>query len=464
MQHAVFTAMHLLDSDLRREYEQAVGTVPHLVAMETKAMDFLRTDGFDVTKAATRLAYYWKYRKWLFNERWLLPMKQTGTGCLDMDDIEILRSGVLVYIPRQNQGPLMLVDRSRLPRTGGYSACRMLFYVMTVMTDKWLQTEGATAIKVVSSDYANKSPEMSLDKEIIQIPVKALPMRLKNLMVAQSYEFGKEILVDTLAYNEWKQYEFQFGFGPERIARDSVGGVLEAMQRKGVDFDHIPQCLGGIFDISHYSASWVRMRMSMEDVMSSVPVMANHLPANQVVLAAAPSLPTTAAAAAATWQQQANYERQDKHDSYPQSMSTVTAATATTTTAITTSAAAAAAASTTSIALAVPRIPARTPAASVVTCDTTAPHHGGNKEEEEDFSVKPKRRPGETAEAFQARRNAFYYRRCCRKTNDTLSALQNQKRELERCNQTIKADNVRLEGLLAKSRYLAALVENGIML
>ena len=41
-------------------------------------MDFLRVEELNVKKAAARLAAYWRYRKQLFEERWLLPMTQVS--------------------------------------------------------------------------------------------------------------------------------------------------------------------------------------------------------------------------------------------------------------------------------------------------------------------------------------------------------------------------------------------------
>ena len=61
---------------VRQEWEEAVEVVPALVQRETPCETFLRVEQYDPTRAATRLAMYWKGRKILFGERWLLPMNQ----------------------------------------------------------------------------------------------------------------------------------------------------------------------------------------------------------------------------------------------------------------------------------------------------------------------------------------------------------------------------------------------------
>lgn len=71
-------AILTLDKKERRAYQTAMDVFPDLVRRESKVMDFLRTENFGIQKAALRLVRYWKWRKEIFGERWLLPMTQTG--------------------------------------------------------------------------------------------------------------------------------------------------------------------------------------------------------------------------------------------------------------------------------------------------------------------------------------------------------------------------------------------------
>ena len=70
-----------LDKKIRREYDTALEVFPQLVRKETKILDFLRTVDYDAPKAAMRLVMYWKLRKSMFKERWLLPMTQVRISC-----------------------------------------------------------------------------------------------------------------------------------------------------------------------------------------------------------------------------------------------------------------------------------------------------------------------------------------------------------------------------------------------
>ena len=129
-----------------------------LVRKETKAIDFLRTENYDPLRGAVRLSLYWKYRKALFGERWLRPMTQSGRGALNDDDVELLQTGFMFMIPRPNQGPLLMMDPSKLPRTAGYSGTRILFYLFTVFADYFMSTEGVSTVCTVSSQYSKRPP------------------------------------------------------------------------------------------------------------------------------------------------------------------------------------------------------------------------------------------------------------------------------------------------------------------
>ena len=76
LEHQVEALMFLMDGDLTEEYQRALEVIPERVRSEAKVCDFLRAEKNDPNKAALRLAKYWKTRKWLFGDRWLLPMNQ----------------------------------------------------------------------------------------------------------------------------------------------------------------------------------------------------------------------------------------------------------------------------------------------------------------------------------------------------------------------------------------------------
>ena len=71
-QLVLWTLQSRLDPRLTNEYRRAVEVVPDLVARECRIMDFVRTESYDTTAAAERIARYWKMRKLVFGfDKWL---------------------------------------------------------------------------------------------------------------------------------------------------------------------------------------------------------------------------------------------------------------------------------------------------------------------------------------------------------------------------------------------------------
>lgn len=290
------SAISSLDWDVKREYMEAVSLAPALVRNESNLIAFLRTDNFDPTRAARRYALYWKYRKYIFDERWLLPMNQTGTGCLSMSDIEILRSGYVVFHLRSMNDPYQhnacIIDLSRLPRTAGYSGTRCLFYQTAILAEE-LSRADVVVVYVVTS--ARRHP-MSVDRDIFTFVAQGLPFRMTSFVVVQAHDPvpGRDILIESYAYQQERILEFQSGIAPLRVAADSVQKTLADLRAitNGLERKCIPVALGGTYDYNPFM-DWIRCRMSIEDIMSAAPPILNRLSA------AATQSPTDAVAAAA---------------------------------------------------------------------------------------------------------------------------------------------------------------------
>lgn len=236
---------------MRREYDEAVQNASSLVANESKFLDFLRTDNMDPDKAAVRIAMYWKYRKQIFEDRWLLPMTQTGHGALSEQDILYLRTGYTTPIERPSGGPLCLVDMSRVPQfVPGRTNTRIVFYFATVMTDEGFQLDGLTIVQIVTSA---PRPAVDTDPEGWKMFREALPLRVKRLIVAQSYEQWKDALIDWLGYQVSLSAGFKTRHHPYLIRGDSIASVAGQMQTMGIDRRYIPRSHGGEFDYSAFA-------------------------------------------------------------------------------------------------------------------------------------------------------------------------------------------------------------------
>lgn len=277
--------MERLDPAICREYRQAMEVVPDTVRRETAVRDFVRTDAGNVRRAMLRLALYWKYRKEAFGtERWLLPMTQTGAGALSLDDLQILRTGFLVPLWRggkHGQGPVMLLDMSRLPSFDEDVCTRCVFYIATTCTDEYYQTQGMSIVHVVTSarrPMANSNPNLKC-WDIIRT---ALPIRIKTpvLVVQQpvSHDSGFEVLVDSHGYNQSRLMQGRVqkaGAAIRRICGDSIRDTVDTVFAEAtVQQEYLPHCLGGFYNYTAFT-DWVRMRLTKEDALSSLPCKAN---------------------------------------------------------------------------------------------------------------------------------------------------------------------------------------------
>ena len=264
MEQATLKALQELDSADRFEYGEALLMEPALVETESPIIHFLRAEDFDPQRAAVRLAGYWKTRKLLFGvDRWLLPLNQTGNGALDDRDIECLRSGHIVLLPRNEPlGPVVLIDNSKLSFTAEFSSTRCIFYFAHVFAHAFSCHDGMTVIYVVSS-APRHSP--SLQKEVYTFSL-SLPLRFKQMLVAQSYEPGKDILIEFFAdQQEWVVTSL---LGPgvvlPRVASNSVHGTLKLLESNhGVSREFLPACLGGTYREEDF-LSWIGARLSVE--------------------------------------------------------------------------------------------------------------------------------------------------------------------------------------------------------
>lgn len=298
--------MRSLDEELRKEYDQAAEAAPDLVKTGTPFVEFLRTEQHDPQRAAKRLVLYWKYRKQVFGDRWLYRMNMTGSGALSDHDIAIVRTGVAVLQSRPNQAPILLYDQSRMAHALGEAAVRISFYLFSTLSPDAMelaQTSGMTLLLVVTSA---PRPPLETDPTPWQMILSGLPVRFRQALVAQSVEEGREHLIESLAYQQARIFEFRAGLPTERIVSDTTQGTLALLQEKGIPSQYVPTSLGGQYHY-HLFEEWVMVRVALETNISEVgrqqPTRQSVLPALPVAFLASPAravaLSPVAASAAA---------------------------------------------------------------------------------------------------------------------------------------------------------------------
>jgi hypothetical protein len=78
--------------------------------------------------AARRMANYWRKRKQVFKERTFLPIYLSGNGALTSDDVQALKTGYCVNLPRdQKNRSVIYIDTSKR-RADSISSRRVIFF------------------------------------------------------------------------------------------------------------------------------------------------------------------------------------------------------------------------------------------------------------------------------------------------------------------------------------------------
>jgi hypothetical protein len=97
-------AMASIPPNDRASYTKAMERAPRLVEIESNPDHYLDHAGLDPWKAAARVAAYWETRVEFFGDRAFLPLTISGDGAMSHDDVELLRSGFFMVLPKDRQG------------------------------------------------------------------------------------------------------------------------------------------------------------------------------------------------------------------------------------------------------------------------------------------------------------------------------------------------------------------------
>ena len=239
---------------------------------------FLRRENFDPAKAALRIAKYWKHRHEIFQERWLLPMVQTGHGAMTLKDIAVVRTG---YLTLYNAGPkevLCVADRSKLSaivkeaEEKGWDFLEMYerccFYLATVFTDSIGQSCGLTNVQLI---HSKERPAVQFCPRIWNVMASAAALGFKRAIVVQAHESGKEQLLDFLRYQSAKILEYNSKIAPDQVYDRSVNQVVRKMEARGIPKEFLPLCVGGHYRLEDNFDAWIRARVSIEELTSRSP-------------------------------------------------------------------------------------------------------------------------------------------------------------------------------------------------
>ena len=211
-------------------------------------------------------------------------MTQTGRGCLSRKDLEALRTGyfVIVDIGEQSQQRQILVnDPTKLQDVHLEFGARerILFYLATSAVNNYSRKHGIDVVFLSSPKGLAHQERYS---ELVTRVYASIPVRLKSMTaVPIPVVEGMESLVEYFSFMVIRSYQTAFAKDNTQTPIQSSNSTEQALQRLssyGIDRQHLPLKIGGTTNFDLQFTDWIRMRLSIEDVMSAALPTRNLLP------------------------------------------------------------------------------------------------------------------------------------------------------------------------------------------
>lgn len=252
-------AMERLPDTTKSAYERAMQRARDTVERECDKLAFLRREGMDATKAASRLAQYWEARTMIFKDRGFLPLDQSGEGALDRRDLAVLGTSYLMCLPNDSAGRAVLfVDGSRLQRSSRESRLRCTFYMFAVAAEnKLAQTEGVILLYAVSEPSFDRA-----FRECLDLALSSLPICIHSVHFLRQDDSNKATseILDAESLQNLKQLAKH-----EVVIHESNDSrsLAQRLEPYGMSENDLPKSTGGNYGFDRFS-HWQELRMRYE--------------------------------------------------------------------------------------------------------------------------------------------------------------------------------------------------------
>jgi hypothetical protein len=136
----------------KEDYVKALEVALQLVLTESDPMRFLRFTNFNAAAAAQSIVLYWKRRREVFGDRAFLPLTLTGDGAFSDKDIDLIKTGYVVFLPNDQDGrAVMCTDYSRRLDHSLDTRLRCTFYHGHILAEnEKSQTDGFIILAILN--------------------------------------------------------------------------------------------------------------------------------------------------------------------------------------------------------------------------------------------------------------------------------------------------------------------------
>jgi hypothetical protein len=258
-------ALELISPLSKAALLEARQRMPSTVNKEADPIRFLRFENFNTWAAAQRLAAYWSTRKSLFGERAFLPMNQTGEGTLNSDDIALLNTGFVAFLPDDTSGRgVVCVDTSRRKNYSGETRSRVAFYATSVACENDMtQKEGCVILNVFNAPILDQTVP-----QIVQFIFGAFPFKVHLNHICHCPNDEKKSSLESYFVNTLVPLVLKMigkFVGRQTIVHvgDSAGELRQKLEAYGLAKESLPECMGGTWSYSQF-AQWQDVRIRYE--------------------------------------------------------------------------------------------------------------------------------------------------------------------------------------------------------
>lgn len=263
----------------REAYLQAVEKCPQLLRTESDPIRFLLRVHWHVPEAARLLVQYWTLRLQLFGaERAFLPLDLTGKGALTDADVEVMKTGYVVFLPSDSKGQTVaFVDTARVraaavcqdgdTKKSVLVRSRCLFYLLTVASQ-----EGVPLIVLrYSEDDDDQGEEIEKAKSDLfyTAPVELAAFycvqKKKRADGQKQGEDENDGKPHALFGHRWmddyiKRVLYHFEFDDEA----SKALLIQKLNTLGFQPSGLPLCVGGTWSYDSRFLEWIEARRLLE--------------------------------------------------------------------------------------------------------------------------------------------------------------------------------------------------------
>jgi hypothetical protein len=258
-------ALATIEDYEKEDYVKALAVAPQLVLTESDPTRFLRFTNFNTAAAARKLVLYWKRRREVFGDRAFLPLTLTGNGALSNEDIEFIKTGLIVFLPNDADGrTVACIDHSRRLDHSLEIRLRCHFYYGQIISENAKsQTDGVVVLITARENGRNIDTATTQVRNLV---LNTFPMKLKAVHVIQRIpRITPTSCLSRLLVSFVNVVFGHFLRGCQTYvhASEDKEEIVQSLESHGISRHGLPRFIGGKWSYEQF-LDWLTERAQMD--------------------------------------------------------------------------------------------------------------------------------------------------------------------------------------------------------